>query len=165
VSFAIIRLLQEIQSQKIINVLLPAKGFIGTAEQTRYDESENALSHVVQEVRNLGRQWKVRHCYFAMLFNFTFSQDVLIKRKYYIALGFVVDAVLSTILDEILALPDIPEAESHQLSELCRILNALEGLFVEDAELVHCVPFTIELSNFHIPLNSRVLWLCMFRLG
>lgn len=31
-----------------------------------------------------------------------------------------------------LALPDIPEVESHRLSELCRILNALEGLFVED---------------------------------
>jgi hypothetical protein len=101
----------------------------------------------------------------AIRFNFTFSQDVLIKSKYYIALGFVVDAVLSTILDEILALPNIPEAESHQLSELCRILNALEGLFVEDAELVHYVSFTIELSNFHISLNSRALWSCMFRLG
>jgi centromere/kinetochore protein ZW10 len=31
-----------------------------------------------------------------------------------------------------LALGDIPEVESHRLSELCRILNALEGLFVED---------------------------------
>lgn len=31
-----------------------------------------------------------------------------------------------------LALPDITEVESHKLNELCRILDALEGLFVED---------------------------------
>jgi hypothetical protein len=46
----------------------------------------------------------------------------------------VTDAALSRILQDILALPDIPELESHRLSELCRILNALEGLFVEDPD-------------------------------
>ena len=35
-----------------------------------------------------------------------------------------------------LALPDITEVESHRLSELCRILHALEGLFVDDPEQV-----------------------------
>jgi centromere/kinetochore protein ZW10 len=61
---------------------------------------------------------------------------VLPKSQYYVALGSVVDAVLSRVLDDVLALPDIPEVESHRLSELCKILNALEGLFVEDAEQV-----------------------------
>jgi protein transport protein DSL1/ZW10 len=46
----------------------------------------------------------------------------------------VTDAALSRILQDVLALPDIPEMESRRLSELCRILNALEGLFVEDPD-------------------------------
>jgi centromere/kinetochore protein ZW10 len=40
------------------------------------------------------------------------------------------------ILGDILALPDITEVESHRLSELCRILHAVEGLFIEDPEQV-----------------------------
>lgn len=44
------------------------------------------------------------------------------------------EAALSRILGDILALEDITEVESHRLSELCHILNALEGLFVEDPE-------------------------------
>lgn len=51
-------------------------------------------------------------------------------------MGSVVDAALSRILEDVLALPDIPEVESHRLSELCRIFNALEGLFSEDPEQV-----------------------------
>jgi len=47
-----------------------------------------------------------------------------------------VDAALSRVLADILALPDIPEVESHRLSELCGMLNALEGLFVENTEQV-----------------------------
>jgi len=43
---------------------------------------------------------------------------------------------LQRILKDILAIPDIPEVESHKLSELCRILAALEGLFVEDVSTV-----------------------------
>lgn len=34
-------------------------------------------------------------------------------------------------LSDVLALHDIPEVDSRRLSELCRILNALEGLFVD----------------------------------
>src|ERR1700691_6693539 len=56
-------------------------------------------------------------------------QALLPKNKYYIALGSVIDAALSRVLGDILALPDIPEVESHRLSELCKILSALEGLF------------------------------------
>ena len=39
-------------------------------------------------------------------------------------------------LQDILALPDITEVESHRLSELCRILHALEGLFSGEADEV-----------------------------
>jgi centromere/kinetochore protein ZW10 len=63
-------------------------------------------------------------------------QALLPKSKYYIALGSVIDAALSRVLGDILALPDIPEVESHRLSELCKILSALEGLFVENTEQV-----------------------------
>jgi centromere/kinetochore protein ZW10 len=39
-------------------------------------------------------------------------------------------------LEDITKLPDITADESHRLSELCRMLNALEGLFVEGPEQV-----------------------------
>jgi hypothetical protein len=85
---------------------------------------------------------------------------VLPKSKYYIALGFVVDAALSRVLADILALPDIPEVESHRLSELCRILNALEGLFVEDTEQVRAMfagPFPdVLIANCSRPLSSHM---------
>lgn len=61
---------------------------------------------------------------------------MLNKSKYYSATGSLVDSVLSHIMEDILALDDVPEVESHRLAELCRILNALEGLFVEDVEQV-----------------------------
>jgi protein transport protein DSL1/ZW10 len=64
---------------------------------------------------------------------------VLPKSKYYVALGSVVDAALSRVSDDVLALPDIPAVESHRLSELCKILNALEELFVEDTEQVRAI--------------------------
>lgn len=62
---------------------------------------------------------------------------MLSKSKYYVALGSLADAALSRVLNDILALDDITEVESHRLSELCKILNALEGLFVEDATQVN----------------------------
>ena len=70
-----------------------------------------------------------------------YTKSILPKSKYYTALGLVVDGVLSRILDSILAISDIPEVESHKLSELCRILTAFEGLFVED---------TSEVSRFSV---------------
>ena len=64
------------------------------------------------------------------------TQALLPKSRYYSALGSIAEAALSKMIDDILVLPDIPEVESHQLSELCRILNSLEGLFVEDLSQV-----------------------------
>ncbi|KAG6826996.1 hypothetical protein H0H93_015941 [Arthromyces matolae] len=60
-------------------------------------------------------------------------QRILNKTKYYAAIGLIVEGVLNRTISDILALPDIPEVESHRLCELCHIFNALEGLFVEDA--------------------------------
>ncbi|KAJ8095227.1 ribosome biogenesis protein ytm1 [Marasmius tenuissimus] len=75
------------------------------------------MNRVLQEIRRLQR-WK----------------NLLTKSKYYMAIGLVTDAALSRVLADVLELPDIPEVESNRLSELCRILHALEGLFVEDPE-------------------------------
>ena len=44
----------------------------------------------------------------------------------------VVEDILSKMLEDILALPDIPAVDSQKLSELCRILNSLERLFIDD---------------------------------
>lgn len=63
-------------------------------------------------------------------------QSVLPTSKYSRATGVVVEAALTKILDDVLSLPDIPELDSHRLSELCRILNALEGLFADGTESV-----------------------------
>ena len=64
------------------------------------------------------------------------KQGILTKSKYYSAIGSIADAALSRMLRDIIALPDIPEIESHRLSELCRILNSMEGLFSEDPDQV-----------------------------
>jgi len=71
------------------------------------------------------------------------------------AIGLVTDAALSRVLQDVLELPDIPEVESHRLSELCRILHALEGLFVEDPEQVRraapahtCTRLTFSVAAF-----------------
>ncbi|KAJ6581607.1 hypothetical protein B0H19DRAFT_930561 [Mycena capillaripes] len=93
-----------------------AEGFTFTADQDRYDECETAVNRVVQDIKRLAQQWK----------------GILNKSKYYTAIGMVTDAALSRVLEDVLALPDIPEVESHRLSELCRILHALEALFIED---------------------------------
>lgn len=63
-------------------------------------------------------------------------KPLLPKGKYYQAIGTIVDTALSRILKDILAISDITEVESHKLSELCRIMNSLEGLFVENPDHV-----------------------------
>ena len=96
------------------------QGFTSTGDQDRYDECESAMNRSLQEIRRVSQKWK----------------GLLTKSKYYTALGSVTDAALSRVVQDVLALGDIPELESHQLSELCRILLALEGLFSEDPEKV-----------------------------
>lgn len=120
------------QVAALCSTLASVNGFTGTSDQDRYDECETAVTTVLQNIKRLARAWK----------------KVLPKGKYYIAMGNVVDGVLLRILDDILAIPDIPEVESHKLGELCRILFALEELFVENAEslVVSFVPSWLKFS-------------------
>ncbi|RXW23875.1 hypothetical protein EST38_g1968 [Candolleomyces aberdarensis] len=90
--------------------------FAFTGDQERYDECEEAINKVVRNIKDLARK----------------IQPILTKTKYYQAVGRLVDAALSRVLHDIIALPDIPELESTRLAELCRIFNSLEGLFSED---------------------------------
>lgn len=46
----------------------------------------------------------------------------------------ITEAALARVVQEVIALGDITEVESHRLAELCRILTALEGLFIEDKD-------------------------------
>ncbi|KAI9440570.1 hypothetical protein H4582DRAFT_1937820 [Lactarius indigo] len=117
----------EMQQDLVESHLKRAEGFIGTADQERFDECEEACAKVA-------KHWV----------------GVLSKTKYFDALGSLVNFSLMRILGDILALPDITEVESHRLSELCRILHALEGLFIEDPEqpsfVVACVPAWLKFS-------------------
>ncbi|RDB23516.1 Centromere/kinetochore protein zw10 [Hypsizygus marmoreus] len=92
------------------------QGLVYTGDQDRYDECEDAINQALQDIRRLAHKLK----------------GILAKSKYYTAIGMVADAALSRLMADVLALPDIPEVESHRLSELCRIFNAMEGMFVED---------------------------------
>ena len=95
-------------------------------------------------------------------------QGILSKSKYFDALGSLVNFCLTSVMDDILALPDITEVESHRLSELCRILHALEGLFVDDPEQVRShafAAFPVYSFDYSLPLllgasqhgsNSRI---------
>ncbi|KAJ3929915.1 MAG: hypothetical protein NXY57DRAFT_922396 [Lentinula lateritia] len=109
----------EKQRQLVDKILAEnTQAFSSTGDQERYDECESAMNRSLQEIRRVSQKWK----------------GLLTKSKYYIALGSVTDAALSRVVQDVLALGDIPELESHRLSELCRILLALEGLFSEDPE-------------------------------
>ncbi|EAU90496.1 hypothetical protein CC1G_00880 [Coprinopsis cinerea okayama7 len=92
------------------------EGFTYTMDQDRYDECESTINQVVRSIKDLARRIK----------------PILSKTKYYQTLGRFVDTALSRTLQDIVALPDITEVESHRLSELCRIFNSVEGLFSED---------------------------------
>ncbi|KAF7309900.1 Dsl1-C domain-containing protein [Mycena indigotica] len=94
-----------------------AEGFTFLADQDRYDDCEAAIGRAVQEIKRLSQRWK----------------GILTKTKYYTAVGLVTDAALSRLLEDVLALPDITEVESHRLHEIFRMLSGLEALFIEDA--------------------------------
>ena len=52
---------QDIQLDIVAESLKKAEGFIGTAEQDRYDECEEAVMGVLSHVRKVARQWKVNN--------------------------------------------------------------------------------------------------------
>ena len=76
-------------------------------------------------------------------------QVTLGRTKYYSAVGHLVNFALATVVNAVLALPDIPEVDSQRLSELSRILNALEGLFVEDHQEVRLTARDCPTDNEH----------------
>ncbi|KAF5387324.1 hypothetical protein D9757_005736 [Collybiopsis confluens] len=107
----------EKQRQLVDTILTEGtQGIALTGDQDKYDECESAMNRALQEIRRVSQKWK----------------GVLTKSKYYTAVGSITDAALCRVLQNVLALDDIPELESHRLSELCRILLALEGIYVED---------------------------------
>ncbi|KAG8221009.1 hypothetical protein J3R82DRAFT_2518 [Butyriboletus roseoflavus] len=126
-------------------VLADADGFTDMSDQERYDECEMVITRVLRDVRIVAPEWK----------------SILPKSKYYTAVGLVVDGILSRILDSILAISDIPEVESHKLSELCRILTALEGLFVENTSessfVVSYVPSWLKFSYLSELLEASMV--------
>ncbi|KAI9062498.1 hypothetical protein FKP32DRAFT_1666937 [Trametes sanguinea] len=121
-----------------------ARGFIDTTHQERYDECEDSVNEALQRIRRVAPQWKA----------------VLAKSKYYEALGALVETAVSRVLGDVLALEDITEVESHRLSELCRILHALEGLFVEDPDqpsfVVSYVPSWLKFSYLSELLEASI---------
>jgi protein transport protein DSL1/ZW10 len=133
--------LQGERCKTVGEILADAQGFINTTDQEQYDDCEAAISLVVQNIRRFSQEVKVRYfrlqsSIFIMKESF---QPILPSSKYYEAIGSVVDAALSRMLNDILALSDITADESQKLSELCRIMNSLEGLFVQNSDLVSAV--------------------------
>ncbi|KAG9125143.1 hypothetical protein FRC07_008807 [Ceratobasidium sp. 392] len=98
----------------IAKYLEPAEGFKDMQDQARYQECRRAVTRCTQAVSKFSRDTK----------------PVLPFSKYYPALGALVDDVLVRITEDILAMPDIPETESHRLHDICKILHAFESLFV-----------------------------------
>ncbi|KAF8659809.1 hypothetical protein AX16_001694 [Volvariella volvacea WC 439] len=109
----------ENQGQRVVDVIVnEAQGFIDTANQDRFDQCEAAMSKVMIYIKQVAPKIK----------------NVVTQSKYFIAIGKIVDSVLLQVLDDMLALEDITAEESHQLAELCKILNALEVLFMDDLQ-------------------------------
>ena len=92
----------------------------------------------------------------ALLLLLRVLQGVLTKSKYYSTIGLLAETALSRVLRDVLSLPDIPELESHRLSELCRILNSMEGLFSEDPDQVW------EHQSLKILLSHHILYQASF---
>ncbi|KAI0079377.1 hypothetical protein K474DRAFT_1735495 [Panus rudis PR-1116 ss-1] len=132
------------QCAKLHEILDQAEGFRDTGNQDRFDECEDAVNQVLQEVRRFSHEVK----------------SILPKTKYYNAIGSVVESALSRVLQDILALSDIPDVESHKLADLCRVLNALEALFVEDPNhpsfVVAYVPSWLKFSYLSELLEASI---------
>ena len=117
------------------------EGFVYTNDQDRFDTCEEAVNAVVKKVKRVWQVWKVSKqpldpCLVHSHDVYHLDQGILPHNRHLAAIGRIVDAVLSRMLEDITKLPDITADESHRLSELCRMLNALEGLFVEGPEQV-----------------------------
>lgn len=124
-------------------ILSKANHFTDTGDQDTFDTCEETLTEALRAVRGVAPQWKA----------------VLPRTKYLASLGALVDSMLTAVLEDVLALGDIPEVESHRLAELCRMLGSLEGLFVEGSEsslAVAYVPSWLKFSYLSELLEASI---------
>ncbi|KAF8324318.1 uncharacterized protein EI90DRAFT_3075846 [Cantharellus anzutake] len=116
------------QKGAVSNLLNQAEGFEETGDDTRFSACESVVNSILLRVNAIAQDWK-----------FTLAQSTYLE-----AIGGVVEEILASVLDDILALPDIPEKESHRLNELCQKLETLKELFVvvpgEDTVIAAHVP-------------------------
>ncbi|KAF8311340.1 hypothetical protein DL93DRAFT_2115966 [Clavulina sp. PMI_390] len=105
----------ESSNNEIITILARTEAFTNTGDDAQYAIDEGAVEHAVQSLVTLVADWK----------------DTLTPSTYLTSCGRIVESTLSGMLKDILALPDIPEVESHRLNALCRKLDeGVKGLFV-----------------------------------
>ncbi|QRW17047.1 centromere/kinetochore protein zw10 [Rhizoctonia solani] len=102
----------------ISKYLESAEGFRNIHDQARYQECRRAVTRCTHAVSKFSRDTK----------------PVLSFAKYHLALGTLVEDVLSRLTDDILSMHDIPETESHRLHEICKLMHTFESLFVPDGE-------------------------------
>jgi len=103
------------QQEGVLNMLVGAQGFANVSNGARFEECKSAIQQVLEDIKSLARQWKV----------------TLTKSAYLHAMGQIVDDALFRVMDDVLSLDDIPEADSERLSALCEMLAPLEELFVD----------------------------------
>ncbi|KAG8678618.1 hypothetical protein FRC08_017636 [Ceratobasidium sp. 394] len=118
----------ENEKLAIAKYLEPTEGFRNIQDQAHYQECRRAVTRCTQAVTKFSRDTK----------------PVLPPAKYYIALGALVDDVLVRVTEDILAMPDIPETESHRLHDICRIVHAFESLFIIEGDTTSSV-------TLHVP--------------
>ncbi|KZS94348.1 hypothetical protein SISNIDRAFT_484577 [Sistotremastrum niveocremeum HHB9708] len=102
------------EEEKVDAILDKAHGFGEISNDRRQEQVQEAVEEVLREIRSTAYEWK----------------SVLARTDYSIATGAVVNAALTRITRDVLALPDITEMESERLAEATRTLESLQNLFV-----------------------------------
>lgn len=106
---------KEMESQRTIirDLLDGAQGFQSCTTPPFAAECENAISMVVDRIKEVQRQWK----------------DVLSHSALFQSLGSLVSTALMKVINDIEERSDIPEDESKKLRQLCDELARLSDLF------------------------------------
>ncbi|KAG8692056.1 hypothetical protein FRC11_007022 [Ceratobasidium sp. 423] len=112
----------------IAKYLESTEGFKDMQDQTRYQECRRAVTRCTHAIAKFSRDTK----------------PVLSFAKYHLALGTLVEDVLSRLTEDILSMHDIPETESHRLHDICKVMHSFESLFTPNGEsastVSHYVP-------------------------
>lgn len=92
------------------------------------------MNNALLRINTIAQDWKVctegHHQPQFGLSLVAFEQTTLTQSTYFEAMGSLVEEVLTCVLNDILALSDIPEKESHRLNALCLKLESLKEHFV-----------------------------------